>query len=194
MVKNEKVLHQTLATRLFHWTLFFTTIFLIISGFYITYPFIQGLPMRTIKTIHATSAFIFMSNLAGYTYYYIFSKQWYHIILSWRDLREFPGFLSYVFFLRKEHPFYGKYNPGQKLIYTSWFLTGLGLSVTGLALKFKGPMLALFTPYLNISSLRLLHYYLAVYFAATIPIHIYLALTENPVKLQAIFSGYLRRK
>jgi Ni/Fe-hydrogenase 1 B-type cytochrome subunit len=124
----------------------------------------------------------------------LISGQWRNVALTWRDVRNLPRFLAYALFFKKSHPYYGKYNPGQKLVYSLWIPAVIGISLTGLAMKFNGSFLALFAPWFNLSSIRVLHFYLAIYFVITSMLHMYLSLTESPAKLQAMFSGRLRQK
>jgi len=46
----------------------------------------------------------------------------------------------------------------------------------------------------GLNTLRSIHFLVAAFFAGTIPFHLYLVFSEDPAKLQAIFTGYVQKE
>ncbi|MDK2824177.1 MAG: Ni/Fe-hydrogenase 1 B-type cytochrome subunit [Clostridia bacterium] len=192
MLKEIIELHS-LPVRILHWTQVFIIITLIICGFYIHYPGLLNIPFSTIKNIKGVFNFLLIINSSLYIYYSIISKHYLELIFSFRDIRFIPVFFKYIFFLKDEPGYYGKYNPGQKATYTFWFLLILVQIFTGLTL-FYPETFGFFVKLLGgLNRIRITHYFATWLFVFTIPIHLYLAITEDPAKLQSIFTGYARR-
>ena len=111
-----------------------------------------------------------------------------------RDLKHFPKLMAYYFFLRSSPPPSRKYNSGQLLIYFSWFLLFLVASLLGLASYWQGQHLIWVWRLVGgFQVLRWIKFSISIYFLATIPIHIYLSLTEDISRLQAMITGYERK-
>lgn len=192
--KGPKIIEiHPLAVRILHWNQVFIITLLITCGLYIHYPFFPELPLKTIKNIKGVFNFLLIANTSIYIYYSLVTRHYTELILRMGDLAFLPGFFKYVFFLQDEQGYLGKYNPGQKAAYTLWFFLLMVQIVTGLLLFFPN----FFGYFLKIggglNNIRTIHYSVTWIFLATIPLHIYLALTEDPAKLQSIFTGYVRR-
>lgn len=184
---------QPASIRVFHWLNFFLISLLIITGYYLHAPGWFEVKMKTIKLWHFVAAYLLVANYVVSIYYYIYKKYYHSIIFKVRDIKHLPSFIKYAFFLEESHPFYGKYNPGQKIIYSLWVFLNLFMIITGFALYSPGGLDFLTFFLGELSQIRLLHFLGTLLFSLTIPIHIYFALTEDPAKLQAIFSGYLKK-
>ena len=115
------------------------------------------------------------------------------LIPSLQGLKDIPKILAYYFFLRSSPPPSKKYNSLQQLIYFSWFLLFLIASLLGLASYWQGKHL-LWVWHLvgGFQVLRWIKYSISIYFVATILVHIYLCLTEDISRLQAMITGYER--
>ena len=110
------------------------------------------------------------------------------------ELERFPKLMAYHFFLRSSPPPSKKYNSGQLLIYFSWILLYLIASFLGLASYWQGKHLIwLWRMVGGYQILRWIKFSITIYFLATIPLHIYLSLTENISRLQAMVTGYERK-
>lgn len=111
-----------------------------------------------------------------------------------KDLKHFPKLMAYYLFLRSAPPPGRKYNSGQILIYSSWILIFLVASFLGLASYWQGEHLIWVWHWVGgFQVLRWIKFAITIYFLATIPVHIYLSLTENISRLQAMITGYERK-
>jgi len=191
---DEKVYIQSRPTRLFHWSSFITVTILLISGFYISRPVDLG-------DAYGIDIAIFVQTTAGFLQSGIFIAWVYHHLVTgaYRDIRfrrqdivDFKGLLKYYFFIEKKPPVHGKYNAGQRLIYSSWFFVFLFMFITGLILYSVNYGYVLPYP-IAIQKVRFYHFLGTLWFLGTVPLHIYLVLTQDPAKLQAMFTGWVRR-
>jgi len=192
---SDKVMIQSGFNRIFHWLMFLSIMLLLISGFYIHNPFNLGvlLDMGTNVLVQLAAGFFASAVFAGWVYYYLVTGSYTDVWFRIQDIADFRGLMKYYFFLEEKPPVHGKYNAGQRLIFTSWFFVFIFMFLTGLALYMMN--------YNNIipfgiipQKIRLYHFLGALWFLGTVPLHIYLALTEDPAKLQAIFTGWIRKK
>ncbi|MBU7007413.1 cytochrome b/b6 domain-containing protein [Phosphitispora fastidiosa] len=190
----QKVYIQSRLTRLFHWSSVITVTFLLISGLYISYPVDLG-------DVYDMDIAVFMQMTAGILQSGIFLAWVYHHLVTgaYRDIRfrrqdavDFKGLLKYYFFMEKNPPVHGKYNAGQRLIYSSWFFIFIFMFITGLILYSSNFGYVLPYP-VTIQKVRFYHFLGTLWFLGTVPLHIYLVLTEDPAKLQAMFTGWVRR-
>lgn len=110
------------------------------------------------------------------------------------DFKRFPKLMAYYFFLQSAPPPTRKYNSGQVLIYFSWFLLFIVASLLGLASYWQGEHLIWVWHWVGGSQvIRWIKFIAAIYFLATIPVHIYLSLTQDISRLQAMITGYERK-
>ena len=130
------VLLHPLPTRILHWSQVFIIITLISCGMFLHYPRFLDSSFSTIKNIKGIFNFLLIANTAVYIYYSLRTKHYRELIFSRRDTQFIPSFLRYMFFLKEDPGYYGKYNPGQKAVYTTWFLLILLQILTGLLLFF----------------------------------------------------------
>ncbi len=188
-----KLLLQTLPIRIFHWTMVICVTILLFTGLYLHSPLdMLILPMRIVRQLHTGFGLLLIANLSAQIYYYLFTAKWTEVVFLPRDLVNLRSFFRYTLLITSGHPNYGRYNPGQKLLFTVWFLSVLAASLTSMILLFPNDS-QLFQRLLGgLNVIRLFHFAVAVVFASTIPIHIYLVFTQDPAKLQAIFTGYIQ--
>ncbi|MCX7781720.1 MAG: cytochrome b/b6 domain-containing protein [Negativicutes bacterium] len=190
-----KELHQPLSIRINHWVMAISAVILTITGFHLSQPFSWlAVKMSMVRKVHFIFGFIALANLVSHIAFYVITKTYNDILLRWRDIKDMPSFLKYFLFLSEPHPNFGKYNPGQRLIFCSWALVLIIGGTAGLAAYF--PQQAAFVTKLSggPTGIKWVKYLTAVYFAATIPLHLYLVFSEDPAKLQAIFTGYVRKE
>lgn len=187
----------SIANIYFHWSNAFFITLLVVSGLWLHWPnYFPVIPLRWAKWTHSLTAMCFTFNFIAYMYYLITKgllKNW---VFKFSDLKRIPGFFAYVLFLRKEYyqPPQDKYNTGQKLVFSSWIIVTISIIITGFALYFLDKLVDLTAYGSRGQILRYIHYLLTLYWIITVPVHIYLALTENPAKLQSIFTGKLREE
>ncbi|GAV23786.1 Ni/Fe-hydrogenase, b-type cytochrome subunit [Carboxydothermus pertinax] len=190
---TRKVLRHPLFIRLTHWINMIAITSLIISGFYIHNPLKYNFfsTMDAARKLHFFMMYVVMAGLLARVYYAIATKDYQNIWFRFRDLKNFPALLRYYLFLTDEHPNWGKYNPGQKLVYSGWGILLIIQILTGLALYKPGsfPTLAYIFGGLNIA--RLIHYLVNWIFVITVAIHLYLDLTEGLGIIRSMFTGYV---
>lgn len=191
---SQKVLFHSRTTRVFHWLFAASITVLIISGLYIHYPVDLGKFFNMGTAVALQKSFgIFASALFfAWVYYQIVTQAYKDIIFKFRDIADFKGLLKYYLFIEKKPPLYGKYNSGQRIMYTSWFFVFLFMFVTGMISYSAGFGNVLPVP-VGLQKVKFYHFLGALWFMATIPVHVYLVLTEDPAKLQAMFTGWLKK-
>lgn len=190
-----KSLLHPLPIRVFHWTMFFSVIALMFTGLYMDNPWSWlNVSMKMVRKIHTFFSCIVTVNLAAHIYYYFYTNKISEIILLPRDWSNVPGFLRYVFFITKGHPNFGHYNPGQKLIFSLWFLAVTLAAITGSVLLFPDNTHWLQLHLGGLNQIRIVHYSIAILFVVTVPLHLYLVFTESPANLQAMFTGYINKE
>lgn len=191
---SDKVLIQSRLTRIFHWAFTFCVIILLISGLYIHNPVDLGnkFDMQLNILLQTSFGFLAAGIFTVWVYHHIMTQAYKDILVKRRDAAELVGLLKYYFFVEKKPPVHGKYNSGQRIIFTSWIFFFIFIFVTGLILYLINFGNILPVPVL-IQKVRFYHFLGAVWFLVTIPVHIYLALTEDPAKLQAIFTGWVKK-
>jgi Ni/Fe-hydrogenase 1 B-type cytochrome subunit len=168
---------------------------LLFTGLYMNTPWeMIQLPLRTVRKIHTLFSFILITNLAGQIYYYLYTTKFTEILFFPRNWANVPSFIRYVLFITNSHPNYGRYNPGQKLLFSLWFLSVLLAAVTGMVLLFPDPANWLQRILGGLNVIRILHFGVAIFFAMSIPLHLYLVFTESPANLQAMFTGYINKE
>ncbi len=192
-LKRRTYLHPPII-RVLHWVHVMAIIPAIILGFYITYPLATPWTLLELERMLFWSLVFVYATFVARIYLAIVWGDWRDLLINRQDLSHLPGFLSFVFFRRPVHPAYPqKYNPGQKLLFTTWFAILLGLLVTGFMLYYPAETTYLARPLGGLPSVRLYHYLLSLALAATVPVHIYLALTEDLGKLLAMFTGFVEK-
>lgn len=191
---ENKVLIHSRASRLLHWSFAVVITLLILSSFYIHRPQVLGPLFNMGKNlfVHRSMAYAAMGIFTAWVYYMIATGDYRNIWFRLADVRQIPAFLKYNLFLEQKLPPHGKYNVGQKIIYTSWFFVFIFQAVTGLLLQF--PAWTGYVPPLTLQPIRYYHFLVALYFTATVMLHLYMAMTEDPARLQAIFTGWVKKK
>lgn len=187
-----KLLLHPLPVRIFHWLMVVCISVLLFTGFYQHSPFeALNLPFRVIRKIHGMSGMMLLFILAGQLYYYGFTKKFTEMIFLPGDVHNVYSFARYILFLSDGHPNFGRYNPGQKLLFTLWGCAVLAAAFTGLLLLFPENVMWGERLLGGLNHIRIIHYFTAVIFASSVPLHLYLVFTEDPAKLQAMFTGYV---
>ncbi|MFZ5652323.1 MAG: cytochrome b/b6 domain-containing protein [Bacillota bacterium] len=178
--------------RLLHWTYAPAVLAGVLSGFYITRPslFFGFRSMDSARKTHFIAQYLLLFSYLARVYYGYVTKNYSEIIPGRKELSDTPEFLKYELFLTKKMPKFPKYNPGQKVLFTSLALVLPVQIATGLALyapeKFqKAARLAG-----GLNPLRKMHYLAALAIASMTCGHIYFALTHGLKKLKSIFTGY----
>lgn len=177
--------------RFFHWSLTLLLLVIIPTGFYIHQPFpFMRINYHIMFSIHVFCGFALSYLLMSRAYYAIWQQNYQSIVFTWQDLKELPALFSYYLFFRAEKPPERKYNAGQRLMYTLWFISLSLANISG-ALAYKE---SYFLPIAKIVGglhhLAWVTLFTALLLSFTIPLHIYLSITENSGHLQSLLSGY----
>ncbi|MDA8234705.1 MAG: cytochrome b/b6 domain-containing protein [Clostridia bacterium] len=193
-IKTELV--QPLFIRVYHWSFAAAIVVLLYTALYTHYPvnILGFVDMGNIKKAKYMASYIALFLLLARLYYGIITRDIGHIIFNRQDLKDLPGFFKFYFFLARREPPHAKYNPGQKLIFTSWIWVFFFSAITGFILYDHQRFEWLIPFFGGLQYLRFLHYLVFLYFLATTILHVYQAGTEDPAKLQAMFTGHMRRK
>jgi len=192
-VKGGIVLFQPIWVRVFHWGFAFSLTVVLLSGLELHKP-ASFLAINYSKLL--MTHLVFCWSAMGFVAIRISDaiiRRDHSLIPTLHGLKNIPIILAYYFFLRSSPPLSKKYNSLQQLIYFSWFFLFLAASLLGLVSYWQGKHL-IWVWWLvgGFQVLRWIKYSVCVYFLATIPVHIYLSLTEDISRLQAMITGYVR--
>ncbi len=196
--------------RVQHWVRVLAMALLIITGFYIHWPYLTGSPegflMSWMRFMHFISAYMLILGLIVRAYLAFFSKfypDWRDIGSLWKNIKNSPDMLAYYLFLKDTHKEYPKYNPLQALTYFFWGFLIIFLATTGFAL-YDGTVFGIFSAkasfgWVNsllggVTMTRLWHFAFMWVFIITIAIHIYMAtlatFTNRDHTLRSMLTGY----
>lgn len=185
-------LRHPLWIRLLHWSNMISITMLCLTGFYIHAPQSFRLfgSMDNARTFHFAFAMVLIMGVVWRIYLGLATGDWKNIVYApIKDTKKLPSMIKYYTFLAKDHPYYGKYNPGQKAMYTSVFALAIVMSITGFIL-YKPVTLAswayFFGGYLVV---RMIHYIITWIFVIMVLVHVYLDVAEGIPVLMSIFTG-----
>lgn len=187
----QKNMRHTLSIRIFHWLLVLSVILLVGSGLYISSPGLMPYAsMRKAKRYHLLSQFLFMGAIVWRFYYAIKTNNYREIIPSRRDLLALWPLVKFEAFFTSVVPSFRKYNPLQKLVYTSWIPSFIIQGVTGLVLLAPRLFSRLEGLFGGLGRARRVHYLNTLYLISTIMGHIYFALISGKKILKSMITGY----
>lgn len=207
------------ATRILHWVRAICIVVLVVTGFYIGYPFLApaqnaeptGFLYALVRSWHQIFGFVLIAASIVRVYLFITSKGSEFERRSWKDAFNISIWIAIIktYFLIGAHPKQqGAYNPLQLFTYVAVMLLIFVMSLTGLVLYMNvyheglGGMLSFLKPieaaFGGLSHVRLIHHYTTWAFIVFLPMHIYLA-TWNSVRypgggIDTIASGYRYEK
>ncbi|TGE33042.1 cytochrome b/b6 domain-containing protein [Desulfosporosinus sp. Sb-LF] len=193
-VKGEIIPTQSLWVRIFHWGFALSFTVVLLTGLELHKP-ASFLALNYGKLFIAHVVFCWLA--LGFLSIRIVNaliRRDNSLIPKIQDLKQFPKLMAYYFFLRSSPPPSRKYNSGQLIIYFSWFFLFLVASLLGLASYWQGKHLIWVWHLVGgFQILRWIKFTITIYFLATIPVHIYLSLTEDISRLQAMITGFERK-
>lgn len=194
-LQGKAILIQPVWVRIYHWGFALSITGIILTGFELHRPLsFLAFNYGRVYIVHMTSAWLAMAFVALRLADALLSKDT-SLIPRIADLKNFPKLMTYYFFLRSTPPPAGKYNSGQKLVYMSWFIVFSAASFLGLTSYWMGEHLVWASRLVGgWQVVRTIKFISAIYFSATIPLHIYLSVTEDISRLQAMLTGYERQK
>ncbi len=184
--------------RIFHWINMVAIMLLIFTGFYIHAPQSFRLfgNMDGARMVHFAMAYVLCFGVVLRVYYAIAAKDAKNIVFNPKtDIPNLPSMMKYYLFMSNSHPDYGKYNPGQKAMYTGWLVMALIQIITGFIL-YK-PQVAFWA---NLGdflggdiAIRLVHLIVTWLFVLTVLAHVYLDVSEGVPVLKSMFTGKIPR-
>ena len=173
---------------LVHWVNLISMVVLVITGFYIHFPFTEGI-MGGIRYVHYLAAFVFTFNII-FRLYYAFLGEHKDYFEFKPELKKLLGVAKYYAFIGPEQPKTGKYNALQKLAYIAVPFLILYQVVTGFAMAWPAGMMAGFIKLSGgLANLRAIHYLMTWVFISFTLIHVYLVFFEAPKQFWAMFFG-----
>ncbi|MBS3957423.1 MAG: cytochrome b/b6 domain-containing protein [Clostridiales bacterium] len=186
-----------------HWINLISIVALVISGFYIHYPFVDGF-MGVARGMHFVFMFVLLINLVVRIVAAFFVKTATRLgsremdtdIKNWLPQKlnrhQFIPWLKYYLFLKKEHPIGAKYGVLQKIAYIATVPLTLAAAYTGFAIYAPVMNWAIFTVGTDAVGgpmhMRIIHYYIMWAFIVFTAIHAYLANVESRDPSKLIFS------
>jgi len=191
MIKKMEERHS-IWIRVCHWANMIAITMLTLTGFYIHAPqtFRLFSSMDTARTIHFAMAYLLLVGVIARVYYAIAADDAKNIVYQpIEDTKKLPSMLKYYLFLADDHPYYGKYNPGQKGMYTAWLVMALLMGITGFILYKPHLFLGLSGWFGGFLTVRLIHYYTTWLFVVTVMVHVYLDVAEGIPILKSMFTG-----
>jgi Ni/Fe-hydrogenase 1 B-type cytochrome subunit len=191
MVKQMEQRHS-IWLRLFHWINMIAITMLILTGFYIHAPqsFRLFSNMDIARSIHFALAYVLCISYVCRIYYAIVADDAKNIIYDpIKDTKKLPSMIKYYLFLEDDHPFYGKYNPGQKAMYTGLIFMVLIMAITGF-IMYKPLTFGFMSGWLGgLLVVRMIHYIFTWLFVLCIMAHLYLDIAEGLPVLKSMFTG-----
>ncbi len=193
MVKQMEDRHS-IWIRIFHWINMISITMLVLTGFYIHAPesFRLFSNMDNARFLHFAMAYVLCFGVVGRVYYAIVAHDAKNIVYSpIKDTKKLPSMLKYYMFMADTHPYYGKYNPGQKGMYTGWLFLALIQIITGFVLYKPNMFLALGGWLGGLIAIRVIHYVVNWLFVLSVLAHVYLDISEGIPVLKSMFTGKL---
>ncbi len=191
MVKQMEDRHS-IWIRIFHWSNMIAITLLTLSGFYIHAPqtFTLFDNMDNARMLHFAMGYLLTFGIVGRVYYMFAANDVHNIIYApVEDTKKLPSMIKYYLFLADDHPYYGKYNPGQKGMYTGVIVLAIVQIITGFImynpLFFTG-LSGWFGGYITV---RLIHYIITWIFVLMVLVHVYLDVAEGIPVLKSMFTG-----
>jgi len=191
MVKKMEARHS-IWIRIFHWTNMISITLLVLSGFYIHAPesFAIFKNMDNARMLHFAMAYVLTFGVIGRVYYAIAAKDAHNIVFNPKtDTPKFPSMIKYYLFMADSHPYYGKYNPGQKMMYTGWLVMALLMIVTGFVMYNPNAFMAVGGALGGLIAVRMIHLITTWLFVISVVVHVYLDVSEGVPVLLSMFTG-----
>jgi len=204
---SEKMYLHPLTERIWHWIHAILIILLIVSGMQIHWPDTLNFfgSFSNAITVHEWSGIFVVLDFLLWLFYNLLSKRVSHYIPRKKDI--YPGipkqarFYAYGIFKNEPHPYSAsednKFNPLQKIAYFKFmFLMMPLLLISGILYLFPSS----FAPFIiiigGLKVLAVIHFIMAIIFAAFLVAHLYLATTGHTVFADFIsmITGYAEKE
>jgi len=191
MVKQMEDRHS-IWIRIFHWSNMIAITMLTLTGFYIHAPqtFRLFSNMDTPRTLHFAMAYVLLFGVIGRVYYAIVAKDAHNLVFRpVRDTLWMPSLIKYYLFMTDEHPYYGKYNPGQRGMYTGLLVFVIIMVMTGFVMYKPNTFMFMSGWFGGYITARLIHYVLTWIILLCVMVHLYLDFAEGLPGIKSIFTG-----
>ena len=193
----ERVFKHTLIIRIMHWVHAISMVILALTGLQIYAPGTFRLfpSMDWTRYIHFIFMYLVVWTMVYKIYYVLVTGEIKELLFTFKDLLELPAlsfhYLYGVFVGRKKKD-WGKFNPGQKLIYTLWPILMLLQALTGFALYWPGFFSDFYNLLGGLGQVRLWHFCISWLFIISMSAHIYLGSTGATVwdYYKSMFTGW----
>jgi len=193
----EKVFKHTLVTRIMHWTHVLSMVILALTGLQIYAPdsFRLFPSMDWTRYLHFIFMYLVVWTMVYKIYYVLVTGEIRELLFTFKDVIELPALAThylYGIFVGRKKKDWGKFNPGQKFIYTVWPLLLVLQAITGFALYWPG----LFAPFNavlgGLGYVKLWHFIISWMFILTMAAHIYLGSTGATLwdYYKSMFTGW----
>ncbi len=189
---KKMLIRHTAINRFCHWVNAIAIFLLILTGFYINSPqqFHIFSNMDTPRMLHFAMAYLLIFGFILRIVFGFFYKEGKDLIFRpIRDTLWMPSLAKYYLFLSDEHPDYGKYNPGQRAMYTTMILLVVIQIITGFILMFPNSWVGLAGFFGGYIVVRIVHLVVTWIFLLFIMVHVYLDLADGITGLKSIFTG-----
>lgn len=179
------------SVRFFHWGFAISLTVIILTGYILHQPLpFLALPYSKVFVLHVSFGWL-ASALFVFRFVDMLLRKDTTLIPSSQEVKSLRSLFAYYLFFRSNLPPYGHYNIGQKIVFGSWFLLFPFLVFISLASYWAGEHLDWVIKILGgIQILRMIKFTGTIYLTSTILLHIFLSLTENLSRLQAMITGY----
>ncbi len=204
---SEKMYLHPLTERIWHWIHAILIILLILSGMQIHWPDALNLfgSFSNAITVHEWSGIFVVLDFLLWLFYNLISKRVSHYIPRKKDI--YPGipkqarFYAYGIFKNEPHPYSAsednKFNPLQKMAYFKFmFLMMPILLISGIVYLFPSLFASFIIVIGGLKVLAVIHFIMAIIFAAFLVAHLYLATTGHTVFADFIsmITGYAEKE
>ena len=174
-----------LSFRILHEIIIVSILLLIITGFYIHRPFVEGggFLMAMTRGVH----FFFAAILIIATVVRIINmfvgrdRDWRSFIPTGSDFKLLPRIINYYAYIGKEPELKKKYNPLQMISYCLVFVLIIFQALSGLAMQYPDGILRWFNYvwFNNEIAVRMAHFVVTWLFVMFLMIHVYLTIREK---------------
>lgn len=188
---DKMILRHPLAIRFWHWWNVVAMFALGLSGFYIHAPLTFKLfsTMDTARTIHFVAMWMLAWGIVYRVFYAIYTKDYKNVVFRLRDFKDFWSLTLYYLFIKNTHPDYGKYNPGQKLMYTFIPIFAIVQGITGFIMYWPNTFNGLAYALGGFIVIRMIHYCVTWIFVLMFLVHFYLDMAEGLPVLWSMIHG-----
>lgn len=191
VLARELYLH-TLPARILHWVNAASIGLLTTTGLYIRNP--QHFPlfasMDIARKMHFIAMYVILYGILIRIYYSYISKDYRDLMVKCKDFKGLPALAKYYLFLKKATPEYGKYNPGQKLLYNLWAVLVFFQACTGFTLYWPAALGGLARFWGGLVIVRQTHFMITWIFIVTVALHVYLSLLGGWSVTKSMITGY----